>query len=158
MDCYLFDFEYHLPQGELSGVGIAGPMTHSFSVDLSDLPPSDIYAAYAGWSTEHEEIVETPADALSANDLARFEPVAELLRSEGYDDPRLVLLGMFFGEEHWVALARRGTAVGVVVRDDQQTHWLPIVATLRPPGPTEAYNIVKGRKLLRTFNSPALDS
>lgn len=155
VDCYLIDFEYRLPRVELSGVGMAGPITHAFAADLSDLPPSDIYAAYAGWSTEHDQIVETDAQSLPAETLARFEPIAASLREQGYDDLRLVLLGLFFGEEHWVLTARRGTAEGVVVRDAQQAHWLPIVATQRPPGPVEMYNIVKGRKLLRTFNPPS---
>ncbi len=62
VECYLFHFEYHFPQGEFSGVGIAGPITHAFYADLEDLPPEDVYALYAGWSVEHDEISETPAE------------------------------------------------------------------------------------------------
>lgn len=152
VDCYLFDFEYHLPQGDLSGVGIAGPLLHCLAADLSDLPPADIYAAYAGWCAEHEEIKETAAADLPPEALERFQSLAAGLRDLGYVRVQLVKRGEFFGEELWVAAAVRSEVSGVLVLDGREVHWFPSAVSRRPLGPTEAYDIVKGRKLLRVFN------
>lgn len=156
VDSYLFRYQYALPQGHFSNVGVAGPLTHALKADLADLPPTDIYAAYAGWHAEHPEIQETAAGSLSHDVLDRWDDLQCRLIAAGYDAPELVKVGRFFNDEVFVASASRGGHAGAVVADRLRLEWYPAGHTRRPLGPTEAYYIHKGRKLLRSFN-PQLD-
>ncbi len=70
--------------GEYSNVAIAGPLVHAFAADLSDLPPDDIYAAYAGWHVEHESIYEVPVEALTAAQRTEQDRFERRLREAGY--------------------------------------------------------------------------
>ncbi len=156
VESYLFRYQYAVPHGYFSNVGIAGPLTHALRADLADLPPGDIYAAYAGWHAEHPEIQELPADNLPHDVLDRWDDVQCRLIAAGYDAPELVKVGRFFHDEVFVAAASRGGNTGAVVADRLRLEWYPAGHTRRPLGPTEAYYIHKGRKLLRSFN-PHLD-
>jgi len=152
MDCFLFRFTYDLGQAEFSNIGIAGPLAHAFSADLSDLPPDDIYAAFAGWHAKHKEIVEI--DAEHANDAQRTD-IARLERrlgDEGYAAIQPVTLGLFFGDRTLVAEAVREGAPGHAVVDAERTYWFARGVNRSPLGPHEAYCIYKGRKLLQFFN------
>jgi hypothetical protein len=152
IDCYLFRYTYQLGQSLYSNIGIAGPLAYTFTADMADLPPDDIYAAFAGWQAEHEEIQEQEVAGLS--DAQRIE-VARLqrrLRDAAYDDIEPLTLGSFFGQRVLVAAARREGAAGLAVVDANDIYWYPARKSLRPLGPREAYCIYKGRKLLRTFN------
>ena len=82
--CYLFRYAYRFAAGEYSNVAIAGPLVHAFAADLSDLPPDDIYAAYAGWHVEHESIYEVPVDALAAAQRTEQDRFERRLREAGY--------------------------------------------------------------------------
>jgi hypothetical protein len=152
VDCFLFRFTYKIGDVEFSNIGIAGPLTHAFGADFSDLPPVDIYAAFAGWHAEHEEIFEVDVDRL--NDLQRTDVVRleRRLRDEGCDAIQPVTLGFFLGDRLLVAKAMRDGIPGVAVVDDVQLHWYPLGVNRRPLGSQEAYCIHKGRKLLQTFN------
>jgi len=152
VDCYLLRYEFQLPHGPLSGVGIVGPVTHCLPVDLEDLPPADIYAAYAGWHAEHDEIRETDAADLGEEERTAFARYAPNLEALGFADVSLVKLGRFFGQAVPVAAAIRGEVAGTVVVEGREVHWFPRGVTRRPIGPQEAYYIFKGRKLLRAFN------
>lgn len=156
VDSYLFRYQYALPQGHFSNVGIAGPLTFALRADLADLPPADIYAAYAGWHAEHPEIRETSAGNLPHDVLDRWDDLQCRLIAAGYETPELVKVGRFFEDEVFVASASRGGHAGAVVADRARLEWYPAGHTRRPLGPTEAYYIHKGRKLLRSFN-PQLD-
>lgn len=152
VECFLFRFTYDLGQIRFSNIGIAGPLTHAFGADLSDLPPNDIYAAFAGWHAKHDEIVEV--DVAHLNDVQRSD-VARLerrLRDEGYDAIHPLTLGVFFGDKSLVAEAVREGASGVAVVDTEQTSWFARGANSRPLGTHEACCIYKGRKLLQFFN------
>ncbi len=152
VDCYLLRFVYHIGEVEFSNIGIAGPLTHAFAADLSDLPPDDIYAAFAGWQTEGEQIEET--DVAKLNDSQRVEAarLQKRLSDEGFQAIEPLTLGSFFGDHVLVAMARRDDNPGVVVADDRVTRWWPRGANQRPIGPLEAYCIYKGKRLLRAFN------
>lgn len=149
VDCYLFRYEYRVGERTLEGIGIAGPVVHAFRADLADLPPSDIYAAYAGWSTEHEEIREHPVEALTDDDQSAWNSRRRELARMGYDDLQLIKLGHFFGETHSIALASRNASPGVLVDDGRKVEWFSSTGASRSVGPDEAYSIIKGRKLLR---------
>jgi hypothetical protein len=156
VDCYLFQFEYMVGSRARSNIAIVGPTLHALGADLADLPPSDIYAAYAGWSAEHDEIQETAADQFSPEQRAAWGHAAARLAAGGYDEITPVVCGRFFGETHWVALARRGGLPGMVVDDGRHIEWSPRRAGRLPLGPAEIHQIHKGRKLLRAFNGETM--
>jgi hypothetical protein len=149
VDCYLFRYEYFFANRLLEGIGIAGPVVHALRADLADLPPSDIYAAYAGWGTEHEEIREQPADAIDDGQRGAWNHRRDGLIGMGYDDPQLIKVGHFFGQTHFVATSRRRGQAGILVDDGGKIEWFSSTGAARSVGPEEAYYIVKGRNLLR---------
>lgn len=153
VDCYLFRYEYQWGDRMLSGIGIAGPLTHALQADLADLPPTDIYAAYAAYGAEHAEISELPAEELPAEQAAAWEARRDDLAAQGYEDVDLVSYGRFFDERHFVATARRAGQRVALVDDGRNVEWYPTPGGPRSLGPREAYLIHKGRKLLRAFNA-----
>jgi hypothetical protein len=152
VECYLFRFVYEIGDAEFSNIAIAGPLTHAFAADLSDLSPDDIYAAFAGWQAVHEDIYEADVDSLTEmqrTDVVRLE---RRLRDEGYDAIEPRTLGSFFGDRVLVATAMRAGVPGIAVVDNVGSAWWPRGANRRPLGPDHAYCIYKGRRLLRSFN------
>jgi hypothetical protein len=150
--CYLFRYTYRFGTGQYSNVAIAGPLVHAFAADVNDLPPNDIYAAYAGWHVEHDSIYETPIEALPAAqriEQARFE---RRLREAGFEDIQSTTLGHFFGDLVLVARAARHGVGGMAVIDAQDLEWYPHRSQRHPLGPFEAFCLYKGRRLLRAFN------
>jgi hypothetical protein len=147
IDCYLFRYEYRFGERLIEGIGMVGPVVHALRADLADLPPHDIYAAYAGWGTEHEEIEET--DDLNDREQAAWTSRRGELIEMGYDDPQVIKVGRFFGQTHYVAVSHRHHQPGIVVDDGLNVEWFSSTGAARSVGPDEAYYIVKGRKLLR---------
>lgn len=150
--CFLFRYQYTLPQGEWSNIGMAGPLIHSFAADLADLPVSDIYAAFAGWHAEHPEIYEVPIEHWNATHQRQSGPLVRALEDRGHHSVRPLWLGCFLGEICLVSESTVDDALGVAVTDGLETIWYPKVGRTRPLGPFEAYAIFKGRKMLRSFN------
>jgi hypothetical protein len=157
VDCYLFRFTYAVTiegEGErsFSNIGIAGPLTHAFLADLTDLAPDDIYAAFAGWQAEHEEIREFDVARLSKSEQLEVERLVRRLHDAGYTAIQPQRMGYFFGEKALVASARHAGLAGVAVVDFQEIAFFPERHSQRPLGPAECYSLYKGRKLLRSFN------
>lgn len=157
VDCYLIRYTYAVTlegegQRSLSNIGIAGPLAHAFLADLADLAPDDIYAAYAGWQAEHEEIREFHVAHLSKSEKLEAERLTRRLHDAGYADIQPQIMGYFFGDKALVAEATREGVSGVAVVDFQETVFFPRRHSRRPLGPRDAYNIYKGRKLLHSFN------
>ncbi len=97
-DCYLFRYTYIVPSGQLSNVGIAGPLTCAFNSDLANLPPDDIYAVFAGWQAEHEDIYEVPEPLLNRDQRREADRMVRTLEQRGCTLKQLVALTFFFGE------------------------------------------------------------
>jgi hypothetical protein len=152
VECFLFRFEYELGPTHFSNIALAGPATYAFAADLSDLSPDDIFAAFAGWYAEHDEIREIDADQLDSSQRIEVARLQRRLHDEGYGAIVPRKLGEFFGDPVLVATAIREGRPGIAVTDRLQSYWLPQSASRRPPGAEEAYCIYKGRRLLRTFN------
>jgi hypothetical protein len=156
VDCWLFRFTYVVTVNEsersFSNIGIAGPLTHAFTTDLGDLSPDDIYAAYAGWQAEHEEIKEFDVARLSKSEKLEVERLVRRLHDAGYSQIEPQLMGYFFGEKGLVALAAREGLAGVAVADFRDIAFFPHRHSKRPLGPRESYCIYKGRRLLKSFN------
>ena len=152
VDCFLFRYEFRAGNRSVSGIAMAGPVTHVLRADFADLPPTDIYAAYAGWFAEHAEISELTPEQLSAEQQATWEDLSQQLADQGCEDLQLIKLGRFFDEEIYVAAARRQGQAGILIIDGELTTWHPRGTGSRSLGPTELYLIHKGRKLMRAFN------
>jgi hypothetical protein len=157
VECFLFRYTYTVTvagEGErsLSNIGIAGPLAHAFLADLADLPPDDIYAAYAGWQAEHEEIREFDVARLSKSEKLEVERLTRRLHDAGYAAIEPQFMGYFFGDKALVATATLEQLAGIAVADFRETAFFPQRHSRRPLGSREAYNIYKGRKLLRSFN------
>jgi hypothetical protein len=157
VDCFLFRFTYVVTvagEGErsFSNIGIAGPLAHAFLADLADLPPDDIYAAFAGWQAEHEEIREYDVPRLSQSEQLEVERLVRRLHDAGYTHIEPERMGYFFGEKALVAGAVLGDVAGVAVADFQEIAFFPRRHSRRPLAAAECYSIYKGRKLLGSFN------
>lgn len=150
VDCYLFRYEYRLGDRLLAGIGIAGPLVHTFRADLADLPPADIYAAYAGWGTEHPEIGDRPAEQLDGAELDAWNRRRSQLADMGYIEPRLIKLGRFFGQAYYIASSQWRGSPGTLVDDGQKVDWFSGSGAWRAVGADEAWWIVKGRRLLHS--------
>jgi len=151
VDCWLFRFHYDWGSATYSNIGIAGPLAHAVAPDVSDLPVDDIYALYAGWQAQHEDIYELePARMQDRREVDRFQ---HALESQGYEQVQPQIFGVFFEEKALVATAVKNETPGVVVIDQQDDiYWRPGVSGARSPGPNEIYCLYKGRRLLRSFN------
>lgn len=152
VDCSLVRYEYNFPAGRITGIGIAEPLIHAFQVDLEDLPPDDIYAMYAGWSAEHASIRETPVEQLDGQSRTFMDELAGQLANMGYTHIRPIKLGQFFGQQIPVYVAKYEDKPGVAMVEGGRVHWVPAGNSSRPLGPHEAYDMLKGRKLMEAFN------
>jgi hypothetical protein len=157
VDCYLFRFQYVVSLDEqgprsFSNIGIAGPLVHAFLADLGELPPDEIYAAFAGWHAQHADIREYDVARLSRSEQLEVERLKRRLHDEGYAaiDPQR--MGYFFGEKALVAYAERKGVRGVAVVDFSSSALFYPQRGSRPLGIDEVYSMYKGRKRLRAFN------
>jgi hypothetical protein len=150
--CYLFRFQYDFPGGELSNIGIAGPMVHAFVADLADLPVDDIYAAFAGWIAEHPDIFEVDKDQWNSAQRSEAHRLSKHLQIENHEEIEPLFLGFMLGERALIAKTRLRQTAGLAVTDGLETVWFATAGRPRPLGPLEVYSIYKGRKMLRTFN------
>lgn len=157
VDCFLFRFQYvvmtEAGEQSFSNIGIAGPLVHAFVPDLADLPAEDIYAAFAGWHAQHEDIREFDVPRLSKSELLEVERLKRRMHDAGYTNIDPQRMGYFFGEKALSATAERQGVAGVVVADFEDVVFFPQRNLRRPIGTNEAYSIYKGRKLLKAFNN-----
>lgn len=152
VECFLVRFTYELPPRVYSNVGIVGPLTHAFTADLSGLAPGDIFAAFAGWQAEHDEIFQLDLARVSGGQQVEVDRLVRRLRDARYENIEPVTLGFFFGQRVLLADAEREGVPGTAIADGEELFWFPEVGQSRPLGADVAYSIYKGRKLLRTFN------
>lgn len=151
IDCYLFRFAYGMGESEFSNIGIAGPLTHAFAADLSDLPPADIYAAFAGWQAEHDDIYELEVNQLDELQRVEVSRLERRMHDAGFEEIQPLILGFFFGQRALVARTQNNAVGGIVVMDADESVFVPCRGQ-RPVGPADVYSIFKGRRLLRSFN------
>lgn len=152
VDCHLFRFTYVFGDMQFTNIGIAGPVCYAFGCDLSDLPTDDMFAAFAGWHAEHDEMYEFPVSQLHEAEQVQVARLARRLHDEGYQQIEPHKLCLFFGDRVLVARAMLDDQPGLAVVDEVQTTWIAQGDSDRPPGPDEAYCIYKGRRLLGHFN------
>jgi hypothetical protein len=153
IDVILVRFEYNLGDRTFSNVGITGPVTFAMSADVANLPMDDIYAIYAGWHAEHPEIFSVSADQFNDAQLRVMGTFQKHLARLGYEEIQPALLGFFLDEQAGAFTATRDETRCVVITDGLETIDQPISGRLRPLSPEDLFNLYKGRKMLRTFNS-----
>ncbi len=153
VDVHLVRFEYSFGDKCYSNVGMAGPVTFAFSCDVADLPVDDIYAIYAGWHADHPEIFSVPSEQFNMAQQRAMQTFVKHLASLDYEELNPALLGFFLDEQAGVFNAVRDSTACVVVTDGLETIDHATAGRLRPLGPVDLFNLFKGRKMLRTFNS-----
>lgn len=152
VDISLVRFEYNFGDRRYSNIGITGPVTFSMSADLANLPLDDIYAIYAGWHAEHEDIFSIPVEQFNDAQHRVMEQLQRYLERMEYDSIKPALLGFFLDEQAGVFTAQRDGTECLVVTDGLETIDQPIEGRPRPLTPEDVFNLYKGRKMLRTFN------
>jgi hypothetical protein len=156
VDSFLFRFTYRLKTAQAdavySNIGIAGPLVRAVTADLADMPVDDIYALFAGWHVQHEDIFEVEAHLLSESqrvDVARLE---RRFRDAGFDAIRPTMLCYFFSEKSLVARVRRAGVEGVALASADEVLWFPANRGARSLTPSDVVCLHRGRRLLREFN------
>ncbi len=158
VECFLFQFEVPLPEANLVGVGIAGPMVYASSVDLSDESAENIYAYYAGLSVEHEAIREQRVEQLTHRERTEWARLKPMLVEAGYQDLQLQGVAQFFEHYYWLAEGRYQGSAGLLVLEGDRPYWYPHRSSVRPLQSDGLYALHKGRVLLETFNTRADDA
>jgi hypothetical protein len=154
IDCFLFRFRYRFftneGLAEYANIGIVGPLVRSISADLTSLPVEDVYAIFAGWHVEHDDIFEVEAHLLSDSQGIEAARLERRLKDHGCESIRPLLLGYFFNEKALVARVRLAGSdtIALATHDD----FLSFPAGERSLGPNEILYLYRGRKMLREFN------
>ena len=152
-NCFLFQFVYQFPAGEFSNIGIAGPVVMTFEADLTVLPHDDIYALFAGWHVQHQDIFGVPADRVAGQDEFHMQRMLRsLTEAEVYDDIYPVTLGTMLERRFLIASANRKGENGWAMVSEDVVSWVPLGNPERPLGEMEAFHLFVGRALLRSFN------
>ena len=153
VQCFLFRYSYGKGETAHCNVGICGPLTHAFAADLQHLSIDEMYAAFAGWQTVHNEMFQmSPARARQAfpNDMRRLEVA---LNDEELEDVQIQTVGSFFGELVLLATARCKGETGSLVVDSHDSTWFESGNPQAPIDWQMAYSIWRGKQLLTKFNS-----
>lgn len=153
VNCFLLRYSYPFEDQVYQNVGLVGPITHSFSVSLSLLPPEDVYAVFAGWHVEHPEIYAIAfADAgpLQRGTIAGLE---RRLQQESIEVDEACLLGHCLGRWALIVRGQRADRGGWAIADNEDCVWLPDDAGFQDFDASLAWYLHLGRKLLQEFNS-----
>jgi hypothetical protein len=155
VDCFLVRFHFDLGQRSYSNIAISGPAVFALACDVADMQVDDIYAIYAGWQAEHDDIFAVPAGQLNKGQARIVEELQLHLDRAGYEEMKPELFGVFLDEHAAVFTAIREAKPCRVLTDGLETIHIPLGARIRPLQPIDIWNLYKGRKVLRTFNPQA---
>ena len=151
-DGYLFRYEYELPTGRISNIGMAGPATHAFTVDLSSLPLDDVYAIFAGWQAEHDDIFEIPMTGLNVAQRREADRLIDSLSAQRLLVEESLALTFFFGEVALLAIVESDGGRRCAITDGLETLHFGNSSSSMSLTPAIVLALYRGRKLLRTFN------
>ncbi|MCO8120811.1 HEAT repeat domain-containing protein [Stieleria sp. TO1_6] len=153
VDVTLVRFEYNMGDQSYSNIGMTGPAVFTMGCDLADMPVDDIFAIYAGWHADHPDVFSVASDAFNEAQRRVMEKLQQHLQHLGYEELSPALLGLFLDERAGVFTAKREDTECVVVTDGLETIDQATAGRNRPLSPGDLFNLYKGRKMLRTFNS-----
>lgn len=151
-ECFLFRYWFNFPAGKVSNIGIAGPVHHAFSADLQSLGHDDIYAAFAGWHADHEDIFEVPSHLLNTAQRREADKLVDRAAELEIVELQLEALAFFLGSVAIVARGHVDDSEVTLVLDGQECLRMP--RSDQPGSLTSdiVLSIYRGRKLLRSFN------
>lgn len=152
VQCFLFRYSYGSGEQTHSNIGICGPLTHAFAADIQHLSNADIYAAFAGWQTVHNEIYQISIPRAESAFGNEFRHLKGSLDAEAFDELELKTAASFFGEFILIAEAERGGDNGTVIVDSQRINWYGVGNETAPIDWQMAYSIWRGQQLLANFN------
>jgi hypothetical protein len=155
IQCLLIRYAYDLGTRKWSNIGIVGPVVHCMQADLGNLSFDDIYACYAGWHAEHDEIFEVPAEQWNARQQSTGAELVRYLEREGFSNVQPSFLGMLLDEVALVGMATRDGKPCSVATDGLEI--VSFGSAVKGSLPVEdVWSIFKGRRMLRTFNGSTL--
>ena len=152
VQCYLFTYCYGSGEQSHSNIGICGPLTHAFAADIRHLSHDDVYAAFAGWQTIHNEIYQVSLNRAQQTFPNDWRRLIGNLEAEGFDETDLRTAASFFGELVLVADATKDGQTGTAIVDGQKTSWFSHGKENAPIDWQMAYAIWRGQQLLANFN------
>lgn len=150
--CYLFEYSYGSGEQTHRNIGICGPLTHAFAADLQHLDYDDVYAAFAGWQTIHNEIYQVSLNRAQQTFPNEWRRLVGNLEAEGFDETELRSAASFFGELLLIADATKDGKTGTAIVDGQKTSWFSHGNESAPIDWQMAYAIWRGQQLLANFN------
>jgi len=152
-DCYLFRFQYEMPGGMVSNIGLAGPAAYAFQADLGTLLVDDMYAAFAGWQAEHEDIYEIPMALLNNAQRREADRLLAEFEQHQLEVVEALALTFFLGEVAVLAIVERAGRRASAITDGLELLQQPLTDSPQTLTPNILLAIYRGRKILRTFNS-----
>lgn len=152
LDCLLVRFHYDMGAKTYSNIGITGPVTFALANNVADLPVDDIYAIYAGWHADHDDIFAIAAQHINPTQRRLVNDLADHVDRLGYESPNTELFGVFLDEHAAVFRARRDDKPCLVITDGLETIHLRVTGMVRELEAADLWNLYKGRKMLRSFN------
>lgn len=153
MHCYLFNYSYGSGPNAHSNIGICGPLTHAFAADLRHLPIDEMYAAFAGWQTVHEEIYQMSPVGAQQRFPSEYRQMKACLEDDAFENLKVQSVGNFFGELTLIASAIHEGQAGTLVVDRHDSTWFEEGNPDAPIDWRMAYGIWRGKQLLSRFNS-----
>jgi hypothetical protein len=152
LDCLLVRFHYDMGAKTYSNIGITGPVTFALANNVADLPVDDIYAIYAGWHAEHQDIFAIAAQHINSAQRRLVNELADHVDRCGYESAEVELFGVFLDEHAAVFRARRDDKPCLVITDGLETIHQRFTGMVRELTAADLWNLYKGRKMLRSFN------
>ncbi len=152
VDCVLVKYTYELENRTHSNIGITGPVTYAMECDLTGLSLEDLYAIYAGWHAEHTDIFEVPYETWNPAQHRASHPLIKHLEHVGFESIEPLFLGIMLDEHCLVARGIHDQQSEIVVTDGLEWYAQPVQGS-RGLKPQDVWNIFKGKRMLRAFNT-----
>ena len=152
VQCYLFEYSYGSGEQTHTNIGICGPMTHAFAADIRHLESDDMYAAFAGWQTVHNEIYQIALSRVQQTFPNQWRRLIGDLEAEAYDSLEPITAASFFGDIILIANATRDGQTGTSIVDGQSVRWFSHGNEEAPIDWQMAYAIWRGQQMLSSFN------
>lgn len=153
VECFLIEYRYPFAEKVYQNVGLVGPITHSFSVDLHPLPVDDIYAVFAGWQVKHPEIFAVEKTDWTPHQSGTVARLRRRMSDQSLLVKQDVVLGHCLGQWVLVSRAVKSERDGWAVADSEQCLWLPDDAGFTNFDASLVWYLFLGRLLLKQFNA-----
>lgn len=152
VDCFLLKFGYSFRGRSYANIGISGPITYATKSSLCQLKVEDVFAFYAGWHVEDEDIflAKPTREEFCQEGILAF---ARHVEKKGFASPELLFVGNFFGNKVGIFEASKDGMLILVLTDGSCLITSNLVNNLDPLESTDLWYIYVGRNLLHKFNN-----